>query len=300
MKISQRNIQGFTLIELLVVIAIIAILAAILFPVFAQAREKARQTQCLSNVKQIGIAVMMYVNDYEQTYPTAYSYKNGTSSANGYIHWSGVVAPYIKNWKIFECSSHPEKGFPPTNGSSFDNTGFDDQAPKLAYICNEFVFPRKKLAANMMNCNVITEGSIDVPADVIIITEITGKMGNLAGTSATGGAAANKSHRPTNAVMTSQGGGALDAEADGYYTPYAITPAIAKSAIATGGESSERIAYTDPERHTGGANYVFADGHAKFYKLEQTLDPNNFLWGKQGYTLYGSPAVLDQNNVPVR
>ncbi|MBC7807537.1 MAG: prepilin-type N-terminal cleavage/methylation domain-containing protein, partial [Akkermansiaceae bacterium] len=62
--------SGFTLIELLVVIAIIAILAAILFPVFAQAREKARQISCLSNQKQIGIAMMMYVQDYDETYPT--------------------------------------------------------------------------------------------------------------------------------------------------------------------------------------------------------------------------------------
>src|ERR671916_3232132 len=64
---TKRN--GFTLIELLVVIAIIAILAAILFPVFAQAREKARQASCLSNVKQIGLAAMMYVQDYDETYP---------------------------------------------------------------------------------------------------------------------------------------------------------------------------------------------------------------------------------------
>ncbi|GIV07592.1 MAG: hypothetical protein KatS3mg017_0794 [Fimbriimonadales bacterium] len=62
---------GFTLIELLVVIAIIAILAAILFPVFAQAREKARQTQCLSQNKQIGVAAMMYVQDYDETFPLA-------------------------------------------------------------------------------------------------------------------------------------------------------------------------------------------------------------------------------------
>ncbi|HEY3298451.1 MAG TPA: prepilin-type N-terminal cleavage/methylation domain-containing protein, partial [Armatimonadota bacterium] len=73
-RATKRN-SGFTLIELLVVIAIIAILAAILFPVFAQAREKARSASCLSNEKQIGLGLMMYMQDYDETYPMAYYYQ---------------------------------------------------------------------------------------------------------------------------------------------------------------------------------------------------------------------------------
>src|SRR3979490_783910 len=80
--------QAFTLIELLVVIAIIAILAAILFPVFAQAREKARAISCLSNMKQIGLAIGMYTQDYDEMLPLAYSLQGG---------WYNVVNPYIKN-----------------------------------------------------------------------------------------------------------------------------------------------------------------------------------------------------------
>ena len=76
--------SAFTLIELLVVIAIIAILAAILFPVFAQAREAARQTSCLSNTKQFAVATIMYVQDYDETYPMAYYYKNNTATTNEY------------------------------------------------------------------------------------------------------------------------------------------------------------------------------------------------------------------------
>src|ERR671915_189714 len=78
--------RGFTLIELLVVIAIIAILAAILFPVFAQAREKARAASCLSNVRQMGLAAVMYANDYDETYPGMWQWSPGAI----YAH-----APYI-------------------------------------------------------------------------------------------------------------------------------------------------------------------------------------------------------------
>ncbi len=87
--------KAFTLIELLVVIAIIAILAAILFPVFAQARDKARQIACLSNAKQVGTAVMMYVQDYDEMYPSN--------------HWGiyyVTVQPYMKNGQVWRCPSY--------------------------------------------------------------------------------------------------------------------------------------------------------------------------------------------------
>src|SRR6188472_2432696 len=91
--------SAFTLIELLVVIAIIAILAAILFPVFAQAREKARQSACLSNCKQIGLAVMMYGEDWDQSYPLFAHYPNTVPM------WFQVIQPYIKNEHVFTCPS---------------------------------------------------------------------------------------------------------------------------------------------------------------------------------------------------
>jgi prepilin-type N-terminal cleavage/methylation domain-containing protein/prepilin-type processing-associated H-X9-DG protein len=119
--------KGFTLIELLVVIAIIAILAAILFPVFAKAREKARQSSCLSNLKQIGIAFQSYIQDYDERTPmriegtwgatATYQLQTDTSAPGSkyivsdggvsgyYMSWMDMINPYVKNTQIFRCPS---------------------------------------------------------------------------------------------------------------------------------------------------------------------------------------------------
>lgn len=91
-RYARTRSSGFTLIELLVVIAIIAILAAILFPVFAQAREKARAITCISNLKQLGLGAMMYVQDYDETFPMG-QYHEGSR----HVIWPDVIFPYIKN-----------------------------------------------------------------------------------------------------------------------------------------------------------------------------------------------------------
>lgn len=96
--------RGFTLIELLVVIAIIAILAAILFPVFARAREAARATQCRSNLKQVGNAFMMYVQDYDEIYPD-----RGGNGGTGLASFRQRLQPYTKNVAVFQCASNPQK-----------------------------------------------------------------------------------------------------------------------------------------------------------------------------------------------
>ncbi len=97
--------RGFTLIELLVVIAIIAILAAILFPVFAKAREKARQSSCLSNVKQVMLAFMQYKQDYDEKWPLMF-WSGTTSRWEPFnVWWGGEIQPYVKNSQIFICPS---------------------------------------------------------------------------------------------------------------------------------------------------------------------------------------------------
>lgn len=109
--------RGFTLIELLVVIAIIAILAAILFPVFAQARDSARQTTCLNDQKQLGTALMMYAQDYDENYPS-WSFATGAGKLFSdprfkiwsYSTWVDAVMPYVKNNQVFACPNGPKTG----------------------------------------------------------------------------------------------------------------------------------------------------------------------------------------------
>lgn len=121
MKTTRDDIKaiGFTLIELLVVIAIIAILAGLVFPVFARAREKARTTSCLSNLKQLGMATTMYVQDYDERLPGTWDNAMGNNQLNGWMFYRdfpnehqgdfdpsrGSVFPYVRNTPVYQCPS---------------------------------------------------------------------------------------------------------------------------------------------------------------------------------------------------
>ena len=115
----NRRSRGFTLIELLVVIAIIAILAAILFPVFARARENARKSTCQSNLKQIGLAASQYRQDYDQTSPSfiyaavAYNHSANSNPCTA-VYMTDLFQPYVKNWGVFRC--------PTTNRGPYNNS----------------------------------------------------------------------------------------------------------------------------------------------------------------------------------
>jgi len=119
--------KGFTLIELLVVIAIIAILAAILFPVFARAREKARQSSCLSNTKQIMLAIVQYTQDYDETYPYASSWGDPANRT----YWTEGLEPYIKNEQILRCPSNQK--VPNGYGWNYQNFGYMTSAGSFSY-----------------------------------------------------------------------------------------------------------------------------------------------------------------------
>jgi prepilin-type N-terminal cleavage/methylation domain-containing protein/prepilin-type processing-associated H-X9-DG protein len=145
--------RGFTLIELLVVIAIIAILAAILFPVFAKAREKARQASCLSNIKQIGLSVEMYKTDYDQMFPFA---RNQVPSGYWYNYF---LEPYIKNKQCTICPSSANW----TVGYSFNI--------QFGYFPGDQITPSRKGTAIMYDG--VSEAVVKNPAETIVITEAT-------------------------------------------------------------------------------------------------------------------------------
>ena len=132
MSTKRSHRYGFTLIELLVVIAIIAILAAILFPVFAQARESARMTSCLSNMRQLGTALRMYAQDYDEIYP-AIRFVDRDFRGHWPYGWRNVVYPYIKNKQVMACPSNPNSvpNGPGTNinseGSNLNGEGWQSE-----------------------------------------------------------------------------------------------------------------------------------------------------------------------------
>jgi prepilin-type N-terminal cleavage/methylation domain-containing protein/prepilin-type processing-associated H-X9-DG protein len=158
---SFRGRHAFTLIELLVVIAIIAILAAILFPVFAQAREKARAITCISNEKQISLGIMMYVQDYDEMYGMSEWYDG---NSNTYMSWREEIQPYVKN------PEQSQYGYPTAMGGIWSCPDFPDQAQYAQFGVHWDVWPAPGENVDV-GTSTISEAAIQTPASLVMVVE---------------------------------------------------------------------------------------------------------------------------------
>ncbi|MGI4788745.1 MAG: type II secretion system protein [Janthinobacterium lividum] len=167
MSTSMKRRSGFTLIELLVVIAIIAILAAILFPVFQKVREKARQTACLSNEKQMGLGLMQYIQDSDETMPLSIIRNVGPSLKD--FSWRQMIYPYINSAEVFKCPDNPNKDVKPY----YEQTGWGPQFHNIfvSYACNDYQTGGGPFQEPGGTPGVITLAQLIAPSQVIAIGE---------------------------------------------------------------------------------------------------------------------------------
>ncbi len=289
MTISRRTRAGFTLIELLVVIAIIAILAAILFPVFAKAREKARQTACLSNMKQIGLATLQYVQDYDESY---YSHRDNCATApcSGYLNPDGTIKgdashldnvsngkyffmyklqPYTKSYAVFVC---------PDNAVAFtaNGTGTDhvyaapgaagkDYGGQNSYSHNDvWMSPAAPYGSPAGTPSApVTDATVNRPAGIVLMTEGT-YYGAAPDVNQESGIAPQNLNATDVAYVTAAGG---------QYAHYWANIGNAMWSY-NGGQASDQGPTSVPlgqARHSGFVNCQFVDGHAKAIRYEQLI-----------------------------
>lgn len=284
---------GFTLIELLVVIAIIAILAAILFPVFARAREKARQASCSSNLKQLALAMTMYTSDYDSRFPFGgwqppcgcpessgqCAVANGCldtcdsgwqQNTVGSMDWQNTVASYVRNRGLYRCPSSADDDEVPGN----PNCWAWNRNP-VSYLYNNMIGRDRRSCANPGGGNPIGEASIQRPADIFMLADGHQDWGGRCGVDWMG--------RPGTVWNTED-------------TTWGKQGVLLTGSPGPRGQSRPEHTWGLP-RHNGGLNMAFVDGHVKWFgpvdttdQLEAKLpwarngDPDNLVgqWGMSG------------------
>ncbi len=262
---SNNLKKGFTLIELLVVIAIIAILAAILFPVFGRARENARRSSCQSNIKQIGLGFKQYTQDYDEKFPVAISNNNVAATYDpGDLGWAQALQPYLKSPQIFQCPSE-------TNPPVVDTTVpiAQTQLPGYSdYWSNALV----------VNNSGVSEASLEAQA----LTVLNGDgQSNPANAAATDGTAAYLV-TPGITAPNAAGAGGFDETASptGIGAPNNGIQATfyqGASNTAIWNQAPNSTVHRGGKRHLDGANFGFADGHAKWLRPERVRNDSVIL-----------------------
>ena len=239
---NVKKMSGFTLIELLVVIAIIAILAAILFPVFAKAREKARQISCASNEKQMGLAFLQYVQDSDETYPCGQYQASGAGGNNG-EGWAGQLYPYIKAKGVLTCPDDPNT--PPVGSIA------------ISYAMNVHLDEKSDQdpgAYSFYNPGVVTLASLNAPASTVCLFEVSGAYE----TGTNGVPTLPDYHSPV-----------------GFGWPYSAP--FGANSYATGNMSAPftTASSTVKPYHTEGSNWLACDGHVKWLRGTQVSNGEN-------------------------
>jgi prepilin-type N-terminal cleavage/methylation domain-containing protein len=269
----QRN-KGFTLIELLVVIAIIAILAAILFPVFAKVREKARQTACLSNIRQLGLAIGQYANDYDDHFP------NGADASGRASGWAYTVYPYTSSAAVFTCPDDSSQ----TGQGTFALNGQTRPYASSSYGYNtDFAYQDYFGNPSQSGCGASTcpngnksygQEYMTEPDKTVVLFEVTGSRfyditdSNRLDPKADGNFGASASGNGLG--FDSYNGGNVDPVGGN-------EPASAAAATPTDGfvkydtgyfqNSTINGMFRNPiGRHSGGTNYLLGDYHAKWLR----------------------------------
>lgn len=271
---TRPSCSAFTLIELLVVIAIIAILAAILFPVFAQAREKARQTACLSNTKQMALAVIQYTSDYDELLPVI----GNNAQCRG--RWQWQLYPYVKNPDVFTCPNiSGNKWTPPTATVMCNNTNLLlGQADISGYgWSGALAFDNRNSPDNPAPGYSIAE--VKKPAETILVGDVTfdGQAGYFM-------------YARNPAAI-----GSATVTAPWYYPNFRHNMSKTVSYTAAGKNNVTQF----PLPTAGRANFVFLDGHAKSLDVGTAFKEAPLVGGvytEDGFPLNGGAAPNETNN----